>query len=89
MTKSTRIKKIKNWYQNIRKQNVSGSVSPSCKDRNLRQMALNLSKKFDMSGKLFCKQPWRGVVENGVIKIWSKFSNHIYEGVPFLSYIYC
>ena len=44
-------------------------VSPSCKDRNLRQMALNLSKKFDMSGKLFCKQPWRGVVENGVIKI--------------------
>ena len=33
-------------------------------------MALtNLSKKFDMSGKLFWKQPWRGVVENGVLKI--------------------
>ena len=32
-------------------------------------MALtNPSKKFDMSGKLFWKQPWRGVVENGVLK---------------------
>ena len=43
---------------------------PSYKDRNLQQMALtNLSKKFDMSGKLFWKQPLRGVLENSVLKI--------------------
>ena len=29
----------------------------------------NLSKKFDMSDKLFWKQPMRGVVKNGVLKI--------------------
>ena len=41
----------------------------SYKDRNLRQMALtNTSKKFDISGKLFWKQPLSGVVENGVLK---------------------
>ena len=35
----------------------------------LRQIVLtNPSKKFDMSGKLFWKQPLRGVVENGVLK---------------------
>ena len=28
----------------------------------------NPSKKFDMSGKLFCKQPLRGVAENGILK---------------------
>ena len=45
-------------------------LSQSYKDRNLRQMALtNLSKKFDMSDKLFWKQPLRGVLENGVLKI--------------------
>ena len=45
-------------------------LSQSYKDRNLRQMTLtNLSKKFDMSGKLFWKQPSRGVLENGVLKI--------------------
>ena len=45
-------------------------LPPSNKDRNLRQMALtNLSKKFDMSGKLFWKQQLRGVLENSVLKI--------------------
>ena len=45
-------------------------LSPSHKDRNLRQkMALtNPSKNFYMSGKLFWKQPLRGFVENGVLK---------------------
>ena len=44
-------------------------LSLSYKDRNLRQMALtNPSKKSDISGKLFWKQPLRGVVENGVFK---------------------
>ena len=44
-------------------------MSPSCKDRNLWQTALtNPSKKFDISGKLFFKQPMREVVENGVLK---------------------
>ena len=44
-------------------------LSPSYKDRNLRQMALpNPTKKFDVSGTLFWKQPFRGVVENGVLK---------------------
>ena len=44
---------------------------PSYKDRNLQQMTLTsptgLSKKFDISGELFWKQPLRGVVENGVL----------------------
>ena len=45
-------------------------LPPSNKDRNLRQMALtNLSKRFDMSGKLFWKQQLRGVLENSVLKI--------------------
>ena len=43
-------------------------LSLSYKDRNLRQMVLkNPSKKFGMSGKLFWKQPLRGVVENGAL----------------------
>ena len=43
-------------------------LSPSYKDRNLRQIALtNPSKKFDMSSKLFWKQPLRGVEENCVL----------------------
>ena len=38
-------------------------------DRSLRQIArTNPSKMFDMSGKLFWKQPLRGVVENRVLK---------------------
>ena len=45
-------------------------LSPSHQDRKLRQMALtNVSKTFDMSDKLFWKQPWREIVENGVLKI--------------------
>ena len=37
--------------------------------RKLSQMALtNPSKKFDMSGKLFWKQPLRVVEDNGVFK---------------------
>ena len=48
---------------------LSNMLSPSHKDRNLRQMALtDLSKKSHMSGKLFWKQSFRGVVENNVIK---------------------
>ena len=36
----------------------------------LRHMALtNLSKKFNMSGKLLWKQPVRWIVENGILKI--------------------
>ena len=55
-------------YQEV--ESLWNVLSLSNKDRNLRQMALIiLSKKFDMSGKLFWKQPLRGVVENGVLKI--------------------
>ena len=37
-------------------------LPPSHKDINLRQMTItNLNKKFDMSGKLFWKQPLTGV----------------------------
>ena len=40
------------------------------KDRKLQQMALrNPGRKFGMSGKLFWKQPLRGVVEKGVFKL--------------------
>ena len=60
-------------------------LSPSYKDRNLRQMALtNLSEKFGTSGKLFWKQPLRGVVENGVLKILAKFLQNICKGVAIL-----
>ena len=55
-------------YQEV--ESLWNVLSPSCKDRNLRQIVLtSLSKKFDISGKLFWKQPLRGVVENGVLKI--------------------
>ena len=60
--------------------------SPWYKDRNLWQMALNLSKKFDMSGKLFWKQPLRGVLENSVLKIKAKSLKNISEGVRISSY---
>ena len=61
---------------------MSGMCYPSYKDRNLQQMALiNPSKKFDMSGKLFWKQPMRRVGENGVLKFWAEslknIKNHI------------
>ena len=59
-------------------------MSPLYKDSSLRQMALtNLSKKFDMSGKLFWKQLLTGVVENGVFKIYAKSLTNMYEGVNF------
>ena len=55
-------------YQEV--ESLWNVLSLSNKDRNLRQMALIiLSKKFDMSGKPIWKQPLRGVVENGVLKI--------------------
>ena len=45
-------------------------LSPSYKDRNLWQMVLrNLSKRFDLSGKLFRKQSLRGIAEKGALKI--------------------
>ena len=45
-------------------------------------MALtNPSKKFDMSGKLFWKQPLRGVAENGVLKFKAESLKNICEGV--------
>ena len=45
-------------------------LPPSYIDRKLRKMALRkLSKKFDMSGRLFWKQPLRGIVENEVLNI--------------------
>ena len=45
-------------------------MSLECVVPVVRQMALtNLSKTFDMSGKLFWKQPQRGFVENGALKI--------------------
>ena len=48
-------------------------LSPSQKDRNLRQMSLTKrGKGFDMSGKLFWKQPLRWVAENSVFKILAK-----------------
>ena len=37
-----------------------------------------LSKKFDMPGNLFWKQPLSGVVKNGVLKIYAQsFENKI------------
>ena len=58
-------------------------LSLPCKDKNLRQIALtNLSKKLDMSSKLFRKQPLRGVVENGDFKIYTRSMKNICEGVP-------
>ena len=58
------MKKLKNWYQGIRKENVSGMSCLCRTNANLRQMALtNLSKKFDMSGKLFYKQLLKVVVD--------------------------
>ena len=57
-------------------------MSRSYKDKNLRQMALtNPSKKFDMLGKLFRKQPLRGVVEKGVLKFLAESLENIYEVV--------
>ena len=45
-------------------------LSPTCRDRPIGHMALtNLSQKFDISGQLFWKQPQRGVVESGDLKI--------------------
>ena len=59
-------------------------MSPLYKNSNLRQMALtNLSKMFDMSGKLFWKQLLTRVVENGVFKIYAKSLTNMYEGVNF------
>ena len=50
-------------------------------------MALtNLSKKLDISGQLFWKQPLRGIVENGVLKIYAKSLKSIFEGDPFPSF---
>ena len=44
-------------------------------------MALtNLSKMFNLSGKLFWKQPLRWVVENVVLKIQAKSLKNICEG---------
>ena len=46
-------------------------------------MALtNLSKMFDMSGKLFWKQPFREVAENVLFKISVKSLKNICKGVP-------
>ena len=68
MAKSNKIEKKKEMVAEYQEAECLWNVlSPSYKDRNLRQLALtNLSKKFDMSGKLFWKQPLIGVVENGV-----------------------
>ena len=49
-----------------------------------KQMALkNLTSKLDKSGKLFCKQPLIGVVENGVLKIKAKSLKIVSETVVF------
>ena len=44
--------------------------------------SINISKKFDISGILFWKQPLRGAVKNGVLKILSKSLKDTCEGVP-------
>ena len=71
MEKSNKTEKTEELIEGYQEAECLWNVlSPSYKDRNLQQMALiNLSKKFDMSGKLFWKQPLKGVVENGVFKI--------------------
>ena len=71
MTKTSKIQKTEELLAGYQEVECLGNVLfPSYKDRNLQQMALtNLSKKFDMSGKLFWKQPLRGVLENSVLKI--------------------
>ena len=55
-------------YQEV--ESLWNVLSLSYKDKNVKQMALkNLTNKLDEAGKLFCKQPLIGVVENGVRKI--------------------
>ena len=71
MAKSNKVVKTEELITGYQETECLWSVlSPPYKARKLRQMALtNLSKKFDMSGKLFQKQPLRQFVENGVVKI--------------------
>ena len=49
---------------------------------NIALALTNLSKMFDMSGKLFWKQRLREVAENGVFKISVKSLKNICKGVP-------
>ena len=71
MAKSNKSEKTKELIAGYQEAECLWNVLPLfCKDRYLRQIALtNLSKKSDMSGKLFRKQSLRGVVENGDFKI--------------------
>ena len=64
MVKSNKIEKTEELIAEYQEAECLWNVlPPSYKDRNLRQMALtNLSKKVDMSGKLYWKQTFRGVV---------------------------
>ena len=55
------------------------------KRQALTAKGLNQPKQtFDMTSKLFRKQPLRGVVENGDLKIYTKSSKNISEGNPLL-----
>ena len=72
MVKLIKIKKTEELiaeYEEV--ESLWNVLCPFYKDRNLQQMTLtspaSLSKKFDISGELFWKQPLRGVVENGVL----------------------
>ena len=71
MAKSIKIEKPEELVAGYQEAECLWNVlPPSYKDRNLRQMALtNLSKMFDISGKIFWKQPQKEVVKNGVLKI--------------------
>ena len=59
MAKSNKIEKTEQLIAGYQEAKCLWNVlPPSHKDRNLRQMALtNLSKMFDISGKIFWKQP--------------------------------
>ena len=59
MAKSNKIEKTEELIAGYQEAKCLWNVlPPSHKDRNLQQMALtNLSKMFDISGKIFWKQP--------------------------------
>ena len=87
MAKTNKIQKTEELIAGYQEAECLWNVlPPSNKDRNLRQIALtNLSKTFDMSGKLFWKQQLRGVLENSVLKISAKSLKNICEGVSISS----
>ena len=77
MAKSIKIEKTEELTAGYQEAECLWNVlSPSYKDKNLRQMALTNLRCYmflHVSGTLFWKQPLREVVENSVLKIYAKY----------------